>query len=111
MGDGSGENKGNEMSRAQDGRRKTAGDTEAHSAGNATSSGLSSAHKVKVIINGEERLVSRQRRWQIRNRAAGKCAHCTAPEAGHGYCEKHHAQRIEFWRQRYHRKVSTRGEE
>lgn len=101
------------MSGEQDGRRKTAGVSEAHStsAGNATPSVLSSAHKVKVTINGEERLVSRQRRWQINNRAAGKCAYCTAPDAGHGYCEKHHAQRIEFWRQRYHRKVSTRGEE
>lgn len=49
--------------------------------------------------------ISRQRKYQLRKRDAGKCIKCGANRTTAHFCEKHAAEANELAKQAYHRKL------
>jgi hypothetical protein len=49
--------------------------------------------------------VSRQRRWQLRQQAKGRCPTCGAPGGGYLYCKAHRRDRAAWQRIAYRRRM------
>jgi hypothetical protein len=45
--------------------------------------------------------ISRQRKWQLRKKAEGKCELCGEPSAGGVHCEKHKKMNRIYYRSKY----------
>lgn len=56
-----------------------------------------------------DKKVSRQRQWQIAQRAQGLCAICAKPSYRSGLCEEHWEYQRQYARDRYRRVVEEKG--